>query len=287
VVIFLIPRLTGNAADALLPPEASNRQREILIQKLGMDKPVVVQYGVFIRNLVTANFGQSFRNNATIKPLLAERLVNSLKLGTVCIIVAILMAVPLGTLAALNRGKLLDRLLMMVPVLGQSMPSFWAGVLLILILSVWLGWLPAQSRDPGDWTNYIMPAVSLGWSISSGVTRLIRSSMLEVLGTEYVKLARAKGVSEWAVVLKHALRNALVPVVTFLGLTYGIILGAAIATETVFSWPGMGRLAFEAVSYRDFPLLQVVVVAWAALIIAINLGVDAMYGVLDPSIRVG
>ena len=286
IVIFLIPRVTGNAADALLPVEATAEQREILIEDLGLNRPLIVQYGTFMVDMLSLDFGTSFRNKLPVRGMLGERLVNSFYLGTASLVVAIILAVPLGTIAALNRGSVLDRSIMMIPILGQSMPSFWAGILLILLFSIFLGWLPAQSHDTGDWKGYLMPAVSLGWIISAGVTRLVRSSMLEVLGSEYVKLARAKGVSEWYVVFKHALRNALIPVVTFLGLTYGLILGAAISTETVFSWPGMGRLAYEAVLFRDFPLLQATTLVWAAMIIAINLVVDLMYGMLDPRIRV-
>jgi len=286
IVIFLIPRLTGNAADALLPVEATSEQRELLIEKLGLNRPLIVQYGTFAADTLTLDFGTSFRNRLPVKSLLGERLINSFYLGTASLFVAIALALPLGTLAALNRGSALDRIVMMVPILGQSMPSFWAGILLILLFSVVLGWLPAQSHDTGDWKAYLMPAISLGWIISAGVTRLVRSSMLEVLGSEYVKLARAKGVSEWYVVFKHALRNALIPVVTFLGLTYGLILGAAISTETVFSWPGMGRLAYEAVLFRDFPLLQATTIVWAGMIIGVNLLVDLTYGILDPRIRV-
>ena len=286
IVIFAVPRLTGNAADALLPIEATGEQRELMIKHLGLDKPLYRQYLLYMKGLFSADFGRSFRNKVKIRPLLIERLINSVKLGTAAIVVSIGLAIPLGTLAALNRGTVLDRSIMMIPILGQSVPSFWAGILLILMFSVWLGWLPAQSHDVGDWKSYLMPAISLGWIISAGVTRLVRSSMLEVLGSEYVKLARAKGVSEWYVVFKHALRNALIPVITFLGLTYGLILGAAIATETVFSWPGLGRLAYEAVVFRDFPLLQATTVFWAGLIITINLAVDLAYGMMDPRIRV-
>jgi peptide/nickel transport system permease protein len=286
IVIFLIPRVTGNAADALLPVEATAEQREILIENLGLNRPLIVQYGTFMGDILTLDFGTSFRNKLPVRSMLGERLVNSFYLGTASLAVAIILAVPLGTIAALNRGTVMDRSIMMIPILGQSMPSFWAGILLILLFSIFLGWLPAQSHDTTDWKGYLMPSISLGWIISAGVTRLVRSSMLEVLGSEYVKLARAKGVSEWYVVFKHALRNALIPVVTFLGLTYGLILGAAISTETVFSWPGMGRLAYEAVLFRDFPLLQATTIVWATMIIGVNLIVDLMYGMLDPRIRV-
>ena len=221
-----------------------------------------------------------------MRPQLFEHLKNSIYLGTVSLFVAFLMSVPLGVLSALTRGTIWDRAIMMIPIGGQSIPSFWAAILLIIVFSIWLNWLPAQSLDPSNPKDYVMPALVLGWGISAGITRLIRSSMLEVLNSEFVKLARAKGVGEMSVVFKHALRNALIPVVTFLGLTYGLILAGAIATETVFSWPGMGRMAYLGVFNRDFPMLQAATIGWATLIIVANLVVDLLYGVLDPRIRV-
>ena len=288
LLIFILPRLTGNAADALVPNpfEATAEQREAIVKNLGLDQPIYVQYVRFTGDLFTADFGQSFRNRLPVRPQLFEHLKNSIYLGTVSLFVAFLMSVPLGVASALTRGTIWDRGIMMIPIGGQSIPSFWAAILLIIVFSIWLNWLPAQSLDPSNPKDYVMPSLVLGWGISAGITRLIRSSMLEVLNSEFVKLARAKGVGEMSVVFKHALRNALIPVVTFLGLTYGLILAGAIATETVFSWPGMGRMAYLGVFNRDFPMLQAATIGWATLIIVANLIVDLLYGILDPRIRV-
>jgi peptide/nickel transport system permease protein len=197
--------------------------------------------------------------------------------------IAVMISLPLGVMAAVNRTGTWDRIAMTVALLGQSLPAFFTGVVAIFVFSVTFELLPAQGS--GTWAHYVLPSLTLGWFTSAGVTRLVRSSMLEVLDSEFVKLARTKGLSEAVVVCKHALRNALIPVITFVGYMYGVIIAAAIATETVFAWPGLGRLAYEAVTWRDFPLLQAVVLVWAALIIGINLLVDVAYGVLDPRIR--
>jgi ABC-type dipeptide/oligopeptide/nickel transport system permease component len=168
-------------------------------------------------------------------------------------------------------------------VLGQSLPAFWLGIILMLVFAVWLRWLPTSGME--SWRHYVLPAVVLGWGISAGVVRLLRSSMLEVLDSEFVKLARTKGLSEARVVWKHALRNALVPVITFAGFMYGVIIAAAIVVEVVFSWPGLGRLAYESTLWRDFPVLQLTVLTWTALVIAINFLVDVSYGLVDPRVR--
>jgi peptide/nickel transport system permease protein len=181
------------------------------------------------------------------------------------------------------RGRFWDRFSMTIALLGQSLPSFWTGIVFILVFSVMLGWLPTSGM--GGWQHYVLPAVAMGWFTSAGVVRLLRSSTLEVLDTEYIKLARLKGLREIVVVGKHAVRNALILVITFVGFMYGIIIAAAITTEVVFTWPGLGRLAYEAVLWRDFPLLQLTVLTWAALIILINFLIDLIYVVLDPRIR--
>jgi peptide/nickel transport system permease protein len=191
--------------------------------------------------------------------------------------------VPLGVMAAVRRGGLWDRLGMGVALLGQSVPAFWLGIVMILVLSVWLRWLPTSGV--GTWKHYVMPSIVLGWSISAGIVRLLRSSMIEVLGSEFVKLARAKGLSEAKVVWKHALRNALIPVVTFVGFMYGIIIASGIVIEVVFGWPGLGYLAYESTLWRDFPVLQLAVLVYTALVIFINFLVDLSYGLIDPRVR--
>jgi peptide/nickel transport system permease protein len=283
VVVFALAHTTGNPADVILPVEASREQRTAMISDLGLDKPYPHQYWIFLTRAARGDFGNSLRTKQPAMELVADRFWPSIKLASAAMVFAVLLSLPLGVMAAVNRMGPWDRVAMSVALLGQSLPSFFTGVLAIFIFSVTLELLPAQGA--GSVAHYVMPAATLGWFTSAGITRLVRSSMLEVLDSEFVKLARTKGLAEAWVVGKHALRNALIPVITFVGYMYGVIIAAAIATETVFAWPGLGRLAYEAVTWRDFPLLQAVVLVWAALIIGINFVVDLMYGILDPRIR--
>jgi peptide/nickel transport system permease protein len=281
--IFLLSHATGNPADVILPIEATAEQRQQLIERLGLDEPLYKQYWIFIGNALQGDFERSIRTRAPVMDLVGDRFWNSVKLTTAAMSFTILVSVPLGVLAAVRRGRWADKAAMTFAVVGQSLPPFFTGILAILVFAVWFQVLPAQGAD--TWTAYVLPAVTMGWFTGAGVTRLMRSGMLEVLDSEYIKLARVKGLSETKVVWKHAWRNALIPVVTFIGLMYGILLAAAVSTEVVFGWPGLGRLAFEAVSWRDFPLLQAVVLVWALVIVGINLAVDLTYGLLDPRIR--
>jgi peptide/nickel transport system permease protein len=283
VVVFALAHTTGNPADVLLPMEATGAQRLAMVRELGLDRPLPYQYWAFLSHALRADFGISLRTKQPAMDLVAERFWPSIKLASTAMGIAVMISVPLGVMAAVNRTGIWDRIAMTVALLGQSLPSFFTGVVAIFIFSVTFEILPAQGS--GTWAHYVLPSITLGWFTSAGVTRLVRSSMLEVLDSEFVKLARTKGLSESRVVGKHALRNALIPVITFIGYMYGVIIAAAIATETVFAWPGLGRLAYEAVTWRDFPLLQAVVLVWATLIIGINFLVDVAYGVLDPRIR--
>ena len=283
IAVFLLSHATGNPADVILPIEATGEQRAALIDRLGLNEPLSKQYWIFVSNAVQGKFERSIRTRSPVMDLVGDRFWNSIKLATAAIGFTILVSAPLGVLAAVKRGRWADKGSMTFATLGQSLPPFFTGVLAILVFAVWFRVLPAQGAD--TWKHYVLPAVTMGWFTGAGVTRLMRSGMLEVLDSEYIKLARAKGTSETKVIWKHAMRNALIPVVTFVGLMYGILLAAAVSTEVVFGWPGMGRLAFEAVSWRDFPLLQAVVLVWSIVIIGINLMVDLSYGLLDPRIR--
>ena len=283
IVIFLLSHSTGNPADVILPLEATSQQRAELIERLGLNEPLVEQYWVFLKNAVQGKFENSIRTRQPVMDLVGDRFWNSIRLATVAMAVTVLVSVPLGVVAAIKRGKWADKSAMGFAIAGQSLPPFFTGLLAILVFAVWLRLLPAQGAD--SWQHYILPALTMAWFVSAGVTRLMRSAMLDVLDSEYIKLARAKGLAERKIIWKHAWRNALIPVVTFVGLMYGILLAAAVSTEVVFGWPGMGRLAFEAVTWRDFPLLQAVVLVWALVIVALNLIVDLTYGFLDPRIR--
>ena len=285
VIVFTLARTSGNPADLVLPAEATAADRQAFIQRMGLDRPLVVQYGIFLGNALQGDFGMSLRTRQPATRLVFSRVDRTLKLATAGLVLALLISVPLGVLAAVHRGRFLDRLSMGFALLGQSIPAFWLGIVLILIFSIGLGWLPTSGV--GTWKHYVLPAIVLGWGISAGIVRLLRSGMLEVLGAEYVKLARAKGLSETKVVWKHALRNALIPVVTFIGFMYGVIIASAVVVEVVFGWPGLGYLAYESTLWRDFPVLQLTVLLYTAIVVAINFLVDLSYGLIDPRVRTG
>lgn len=283
LVVFVLARLTGSPADTMLPMDATPAERDALITRLGLDLPLSQQYWRYLRDALRGDFGLSLRTRRPVTELVYDRLFNSLKLASASMLFTLLISVPLGVIAAVYRGEIWDRVAMGIVLMGQSLPSFWTGIVFILLFSVLLRWLPTSGM--GTWQHYILPAVSMGWFTSAGVVRLLRSSLLEVLDSEYIKLARLKGLREYIVVNKHAVRNALISVLTFVGFMYGIIIAAAITTEVVFTWPGLGRLAYEAVLWRDFPLLQLTVLTWASFIIFINFAIDLVYVVLDPRIR--
>ena len=282
-VVFALGRITGNPADTMLPIEATAAERQVFIERMGLNEPVLFQYWVYLRHAFHGDFGNSIRNGYPVTLLAGEYFLNSMKLATWAMAFVIAVSVPLGVVSAVFRGRLPDRVGMTIALLGQSLPPFWTGIMAVMFFGVYLGWLPTAGI--GSWEYYVLPATTLGLTILAGVVRLLRSSMLEVLDAEYIKFARTKGVSERVVVWKHALRNALIPVVTYIGLMYGQIVAAAITTEVVFSWPGLGRATYEALLTRDFPMLQFAVLIWAALVIAINYLVDIVYVFLDPRIR--
>lgn len=283
VVVFGSARLTGGPELAMLPPDALPEQRQAFKQAYGLDQPVLVQYWRWISRAVHGDLGKGIQHKIAVSELIGPRLVNSLKLAVVAITLAVCLALPLGVVAAVQRGRLWDRIAMGIGLGGQSMPSFWLAMVLVLVFAVWLRVLPATGM--GTWKHFILPGVTTGWFISAGVTRLVRSSMLEVLDAEFIKLARVKGLVERSVIWKHALLNAFIPVLTFVGFMFGIIIASSITTETVFVWPGLGRLVFEALMARDFPVIQGIVLVWSAMIIFLNLCVDLAYGLIDPRIR--
>ena len=282
-IVFFLGRLTGNPADMILPEDATEEDRQDMIERLGLDGPLHVQFAIFIWNAARGDLGLSIRYRQPAAEIFFSRLPNTLKIVPAAMLLAILMAIPLGILSAIRRGSITDKVSGAIAVLGIATPNFWLGILLIYIFSVQLGWLP--SARMGGFTHYILPTITLGTFLVAGFMRLIRSSMLEILDSEFVKLARIKGLSEGVVVWKHCLRNALIPVLTLWGVFMGGLVTGAIVTETVFAWPGIGRLTYEAVIFRDFPLLQAVIIMDAVLVLSINLVVDILYAYIDPRIR--
>jgi len=282
-VVFFLGRLTGNPVDLMLPEEATAEDRQAMITALGLDGSLYDQFVIFIGNALRGDLGMSIRMRQPAVDAFFDRLPNTLAIIPWALLMAMLVGIPLGVIAALNRGNFIDRLAGGIGVLGIAMPSFWLGIVLIFVFSVELGWFP--SGRMGGPEHYVLPVITLGAFLIAGFMRLIRSSMLEVMESEFVKLARIKGLSEWVVIWKHCLRNALIPVLTLWGVFVGNLITGAIVTETVFAWPGVGRLTYEAVIYRDFPLLQAVIILKAILILSINLLVDILYAYVDPRIR--
>jgi len=283
VVVFILARATGDPLHLILPMSASEEDYAYARRYLGLDRPYVEQYFSFVGKALTGDFGTSLRARRPVSELIRERLPNSLRLALFAMGVSLSVAFPLGVLAAVKKGTWIDRTAQVIAVLGQSLPTFWVAIVLVEFVAGRLQWLPAGGIS--GFTSYVLPGFTLGWFVVAGMMRLLRSGMLEVLDSEYVKLARVKGVVERRVVWLHALKNALIPVVTFAGIYFAILVTTAIVVETVFAWPGLGRLAYEGISSRDFPVIQAVVLTTAAIVAVVNLGVDLLYAVIDPRIR--
>ena len=283
IIIFLMVRMTGDPALLMLPPDAGADALEDIQHSMGLDKPLVVQYGLFIRDYAHGSFGDSLRSKTPVSELVKDRLPNSLKLVGTAAVIVLLISIPLGVLSAVYRGTWIDTLATGFAVLGQAVPVFWLGILMIQLFTVKLGWLPSSGM--GGLDHYIMPAFALGFFTVAAIQRLLRSSLLEAMDSEYIKLARIKGLTEFKVVWKHALRNSMISVITLGGIYIAILITLGILVEVVFAWPGMGRLMFQGIVFRDFPVVQAVVLISAAIVIFSSLVVDIAYAYLDRRIR--
>jgi peptide/nickel transport system permease protein len=283
ITIFLLVRVTGDPTVLLVEPGASRSDIEALRTELGLDRSLAVQYLTFIRDVVRGDFGRSFYYRTPVLELYLSRLPNSLVLALTAMAFSLILGIPTGILAAVRVGGWWDGAGKVFALLGLSMPSFWTGLLMILFFSVYLGWLP--SSGSGTVLHVLMPAFALGWYFAAAHMRLTRSSMLEVLGSEYVKLARLKGLPEALVIGKHAFKNALIPVLTLAGINLVLMINVAVVVETVFAWPGVGRLLYEGIAFRDFPVVQASVVLGGSMIVVVNVVVDILYAVIDPRIR--
>src|SRR6185312_8292141 len=283
LTIFLFVRVTGDPASLLVEPGASEADIAAIHHQFGLDKPLWVQYGLFMGNLFRGDFGQSFYYQTPVFNLYLDRLPNSLLLAAVAMAFSLLVGIPTGILAAVRVGRFWDSAGKIFALLGLSLPSFFVGLVLILVFSVYLGWLPSSGF--GGVLHILMPAFALGWYFAAAHMRLTRSSMLEVLGSEYIKLARLKGLPESLVIAKHAFKNALIPVLTLAGINLVLMINVAVVVETVFAWPGIGRLLFEGITFRDFPVVQAIVLLGGIMIVAVNLLIDILYAVIDPRIR--
>jgi len=283
VTIFFFVRVTGDPAVLLVEPGASRDDLEMIRRQFGLDQPLVVQYGGFIASLFRGDLGQSFYYRTPVFELYLSRLPHSLLLAVAAMLFSLVVGIPTGIIAAVRVNTWWDSAGKIFALLGLSMPSFWVGLIMILFFSVHLGWLP--SSGSGTALHLVMPAIALGWVFAAAHMRLTRSSMLEVLGSEYVKLARLKGLPEALVIGKHAFKNALIPVLTLAGINLVIMVNVAVVVETVFAWPGIGRLLYEGITFRDFPIVQGVVILGGFMIVIVNLFIDILYAVIDPRIR--
>ena len=282
-IVFFLTRLSGDPARLMAAPDASDEEILELREALGLNKPLIVQYGEYLVRAVQGDFGMSYRHGEPAMQLVLDRLPMTMRLSGMALLIALLVALPLGLIAAVYRDSVLDQAAMTLSLFGQSFPTFWMGIMLILIFSETLRWLPTSGT--GGIEYMILPAVTLSFQTTANVTMLLRSSMLEVLGTDYIRTARAKGVQERGVIVAHALRNAALPVITAISLQIGPMLGGAVVTETVFAYPGMGRLAVQAINNRDVTVVQAFVVVMAVIIVSINLITDLIYTVVDPRIK--
>lgn len=283
--VFGLLQLSGDPVSLLLPPDATPEDRERLERQLGFDRPIYVQYASYMAGAMRGDFGVSLRSGQPAMGLVLERLPATLELTAAAMMLTVILAFPLGIIAAIFRGRAIDRLVMAVALLGQSVPVFFLGIVLILILGVQLGWFPVAGR--GGVSHLVLPTVTLGFYSMARTARLVRSGMLEVLRSEYIITARAKGLPESVVIRRHALKNALIPIITVLGLDLATLLGGAVITETVFSWPGLGRLIIYSIETRDYPVVQAAVFLIALCYIVINFIVDVLYAYVDPRVRLG
>lgn len=281
---FIVLRLTGDPVQMMLPPEQTTAEQIVRLRhQLGLDRPVWVQYIRFLGGLASGDLGESYRYGTPVMPLITERIPATLELAGAAVAFAVVVGVPLGVLSAVRKDRAPDVLASGISFLGVSVPVFWLGPMLILFFAVRLHWLPTSGI--GGWRPLVMPAITLGMYPLAQLARLVRSEMLDVLGEDFIRTARSKGLSEPGVIVRHALRKASLSIVTLVGLNIGVLLGGAIITETIFAWPGLGRLIVQAISFRDFPLAEGAVVYISFITVLANFAVDLSYAFLDPRVR--
>jgi ABC-type dipeptide/oligopeptide/nickel transport system permease component len=283
LVFSLIHLVPGDPALAMLGEGAAQADVDDLRAKLGLDRPLLEQYGSFLRGLVAGDLGRSFRTGQPVLAMIAERLSATTELALAAMLVAVIVALPLGVLAAVRRGRAADHAAMAFALAGISIPNFWLGPLLAIVFAVELGWLPVSGR--GGAANLVLPAVSLGLALAAILARMTRATLVDELHELYVRAAQARGVSRARAVLGHAFRNSLIPLVTILALQFGAVLTGSVITETIFAWPGVGRLLVQSIGFRDYPLVQGCILLIAVTYVSVNLLTDLLYGVIDPRIR--
>jgi peptide/nickel transport system permease protein len=283
IIVFIIQYLTGDPTYLLISPDATKEDIALFRHEMGFDRPLYIQFFKFLKGIFRGDFGQSFRHGQPALNLVLERLPATIELAVAALAIALCIAIPVGTFSALKPNSLMDNIGMTVALLGQSMPIYWSGLMLILLFTVKLNLLSAFGRS--GLSSLIMPAVSLGFFSMARITRVTRSSMISVLGKDYIRTAKAKGLTDYRVIIRHAFKNAALPIITLVGMELGTLLGGAVITETIFAWPGVGLLVIQAIYNRDFPVTRAAVFTLAVTFVLINLIVDILYTYLDPRIR--
>ncbi len=282
-VVFIVMRLSGDPVPLLLPPDAPIAEMERVRTELGLDRPILVQYGVFVQHAVRGDFGRSIHFRTPAMEVVWERVPATLELALAAFVCAVVIAIPAGVVSAVKQGSTYDNAAMGLALVGQAAPTFYVGIMLILIFSLWLGYFPTGGR--GEWRHVILPAVTLGAFAMASIARITRSAVLDILRADFIRTARAKGLPELRTIAKHTMKNAAIPIVTIVGLQFGNMLGGAVVTETIFAWPGIGRLAIQSIYNRDYPIVQACVFLTAAMFVVLNFLVDLTYGLIDPRIH--
>ena len=283
MIVFGLARLTGDPTLLLLPTESTEEDRQFFRNQLGLDRSLPEQYLTFMGNALRGDLGTSFRYREPALELVLDRLPATLELAVASMALAVLIAIPIGVIAAVRRGSWIDTGTRWFATVGQSTPTFWLGLILIMVFAVELGMFPSSGR--GGPSHLILPAVTLGWYSAAAIARLTRSSMLEMMQSDFVRFERLSGLPEWAIVIRHALKNAAIPIITYMALQFGVLLSGAVVTERVFAWPGLGQMVVDAINSRDDPVVQAAVLVASLLFLLINLAVDLIYSWLDPRIR--
>lgn len=283
LVFFIISLTPGDVAAMIIGDGATQEAIQELRTEMGLDDPLIVQYGRYMKDLVTGNMGESYATGKAVSSEVASRFPNTFKLTILSILVSIIISIPIGVVSATKQYSIFDSLGMVLALIGISMPSFWLGLILIIIFALNLGWFPSGGAE--GFRSVILPAVTLGVASTASITRTTRSSMLEVIRQDYIRTAKAKGVSNRKVIKKHALKNALIPAITVIGLEFGVMLGGAILTETVFSWPGIGRLMVESIQRKDTPMVLGCIITFSVCFSIVNLVIDILYAYIDPRIK--
>ena len=283
LIIFVLSRAAGDPVSLMLDEYSTQEDIDRLMAKLGTDKPYYQQYFFFLRDALQGDLGDSIHRKRPVTHIIMGSLPWTLYLGLTSFIVSLLVGIPLGILSSVKRGSLIDQVAKVVALIGQAAPPFWLGIMLIIFFGVALRVFPTSGRE--HWNSIFLPAITLGWYYAAANLRLVRSAMLDVLDSEYIKLARAKGVPYWGIVMRHAFRNALIPPLTFAGVTLGALVTGSLVVETVFAWPGLGKLAIDSLNGLDYPLLQGVVIFFTLLYVLVAFLVDVLYAYIDPRIR--